>query len=92
MGEGRADLGGRYQGVVSSSGWEQSKTTDLGVLACLVAVQLMRVREEMQALYMAIGADQGVRRWCGWEELIKVSLAHKGGRRQSGWEMSGQDE
>ena len=54
MGVGRADQGGRCQGVVSSSGWEQSKTTDLGVLACSVAIQQMRGREEVQALYMAI--------------------------------------
>ena len=53
--------GGRCQGRMSESGWEERKTTDLGVLACLVAVQQMRVREEKQALYMAIGADQGVR-------------------------------
>ena len=92
MGVGRADLGGRHQGVVSTSGWEHSKTTDLGVLTSSESIQQMRVREEKQALYMAIGADQGARRWCGWEELIKVSSAHKGGRRQSGWEMSGQDE
>ena len=59
MGERRADQGGRYQGVVSSSGWEQSKTTDLGVLACSVAIQQMRGREEMQALYTAVRADQG---------------------------------
>ena len=33
MGVGRADQGGRYQGVVSSSGWEQRKSTNSGVLA-----------------------------------------------------------
>ena len=53
MGVGRADQGGRHKGVLSSSGWEQRKTTDLGVLACLVAIQQMRGREELQALYMA---------------------------------------
>ena len=79
-------------GRESSSGWEQRMSTNLGVLTSLESIQQMRVREEMQALYTAIGADQGVRRWCEWEELIMVSLAHKGGRRQSGWEMSGQDE
>ena len=44
---------------MSESGWEERKTTDLGVLACLVAVQQMRVREEMQALYMTVTPDQG---------------------------------
>ena len=53
-------------------------STNLGVLTSSESIQQMRVREEMQALYMAIRADQGVRRWSGWEELIKVSLAHKG--------------
>ena len=55
----------RYQGVLSSSGWEERKITDQGVLTCSEAIQQMRVREEMQALYMAVRADQGVRRWCG---------------------------
>ena len=31
----------------------------------------MRGREEVQALYMAVGADQGGGRW-EWEEMIKV--------------------
>ena len=54
MGEGRADLGGRYQGVVSSSGWEHRRSTNLGVLTCSEAIEQMRGREEVQALYMAI--------------------------------------
>ena len=54
MGVGRADQGGRYQGVVSSSGWEQRKSTNLGGLTCSEAIQQMRGREEVQALYMAI--------------------------------------
>ena len=74
MGVGRDDQGGRYQGVVSSSGWEQSKTTDLEVLACSVAIQQMRGREEVQALYMAIHlirvvADDGLIRVGGHTPL-----------------------
>ena len=59
MGVGRDDQGGRNQGVVSSSGWEQRKSTNLGVLTCSEAIQQMRGRKEVQALYMAVGADQG---------------------------------
>ena len=59
MGVGRADQGGRYQGVVSSSGWEQRKSTNLGVLTCSEAIQQMRGREEVQALYMAVGIRVG---------------------------------
>ena len=48
-----------HQGVVTSSGWEQRKSTNLGELTCSEAIQQMRGREEVQALYMAVGADQG---------------------------------
>ena len=59
MGVGRDDQGGRNQGVVSSPGWEERKSTSLGVLTCSEAIQQMRGREEVQAIYRALGADQG---------------------------------
>ena len=34
-------------------------STNLGELTCSEAIQQMRGREEVQALYMAVGADQG---------------------------------
>ena len=51
------------QGVKRLSGWEERNTTIMGVLTWSESIQQMRVSEEMQALYMAIGADQGVGRW-----------------------------
>ena len=56
---------GRCQGGVRESGWEERKSTNMQVLTLSESIQQMRVREEIEALYMAIVADQGAGKWWG---------------------------
>ena len=52
----RDNQGGRYQVDVSESGWEEIKSSNIGVLTSSESIKQMRVSEEMQA----VEADQGV--------------------------------